>query len=69
MCIFITCRKDSKCKDWLKREQKGDDSSLESSFNTRLFSPFGPEALPGLRVLSIDSTSRGVNIILSSCVL
>ena len=56
-------------KDWLKREQKGVESSLDSSRNIRLLRPFGPDALPKAKDFKADSTSSLVNTILSKCEL
>ena len=50
--------------DWLKREQLGDESSLDNSRRIRLLRPLGPEALAIGRVLRTDSTSIGDNTML-----
>ena len=56
-------------KDWLNREQKGVESSLDSSRNIRLLRPFGPDALLKAKDFKTDSTSSLVNTILSKCEL
>ena len=47
--------------DWLKREQKGTDSSTANPRRLRLLTPSGPAALPIGRDLRTVSTSDGVS--------
>ena len=53
----------------LKKLQRGSASSFDSSFNIRLFSPFGREALPDARELRTLPTLIELRMIESSSVL
>ena len=53
-------------REKLKKLQRGWASSFDSSFNIRLLSPFGPEALPDARDLRTLSTSIELRMIESS---
>ena len=69
LASFQGVGKDPRFKELLKREQRGSEISLASSLRTRLFKPFGPEALPSAKDFKTDSTSSGVKTSLAKRVV